>query len=182
MAEVRVTLPQLAELLRGRAAYRHARNLVLVALPLSSAHRDARWLAEALGAEYLDFDGALLTQLAAEDWDELVALERRGTLAVSHLAAREWLAQLGGRINAERPLVIGNLNLAVRYELDVAQALYDATESGLCVIAAGGRLRGQTLLIHGTLPQTGADSPAYEIFAATSSDPAPPSAVQDRLL
>ncbi|MBN1922065.1 MAG: hypothetical protein JW892_12525 [Anaerolineae bacterium] len=182
MAEVRVTLPQLADLLRGRAAYRHTRNLVLVALPLSSAHRDARWLAETLGAEYLDFDCALLAQLAAEGWDELVTLERHGTLAVSRLAAREWLAQLGGRITTERPLIIGNLNLAVRYELDVAQALYDATERGLCVIAAGGRLRGQTLLIHGVLAQTSAASPAYELVTGPEPGAHPTPAVQDRLL
>ena len=182
MVETRVTLAHLVEVLRGRAAYRHTRNLVLVALPLASAHRDAPKLAQALDAEYLDFDCALLAQFEADDWDEHVALERRGTLAVGQMTARDWLAQIGGRINAERPLVIGNFNLAVRYALDVAQALYDATERGLCVIAAGGRLRGQTLFIHGTLPQTGADSQAYEIIAANSSAPATPPAVQDRLL
>ena len=79
--------------------------------------------------------------------------------------------------------MIGNPNLVVRYEIDVATALYDATERGLCVIAAGGRLQGQTLLIHGVLPQTGAGSPAYEVVPpADDTSPTPPHAVQDRLL
>jgi hypothetical protein len=87
------------------------------------------------------------------------------------------------RVNRERPLVIGNLNLAVRYEIDVAAALYDGTERGLCIIAAGGRLQGQTLLIHGRLPQTGAGSLAYEVVPpADDTTPAHPRTVQDRLL
>lgn len=182
MAEVRVTLEQLADLLRQRAAYQHARNLVLVALPLETAHRDARWLAEALSAEYLDFDCELLAQMEADDWDEHVELDRRGTLAIGQMLAGDWLAQASERISRERPLVVGNLNLAVRYEIDVARALYDATERGLCVIAAGGRVQSRTLLIHGRLPQTGADSPAYEVVPPADDVPSAPRFVQDRLL
>jgi hypothetical protein len=183
MAESRVTLAQLTELLRERATYRHERNLVLVALPLETAHRDAPQIAQALNADYFDFDCGLLARMEADDWDDHVALERRGTLSVGQMLARDWLAEVAGCINRQRPLVIGNVNLAVRYEIDVATALYDATERGLCVIAAGGRLQGQTLLIHGLLPQTGAGSPAYEVVPpADDTSPAPPHLLQDRLL
>jgi hypothetical protein len=124
-----------------------------------------------------------LTQLEADDWDDHVALEQRGTLSIGQRLARDWLAEVTKRVNRERPLVIGNLNLAVRYEIDVAAVLYDGTERGLCIIAAGGRLQGQTLLIHGRSPQTGAGSPAYEVVPPP--DGAHPEAVrtvQDRLL
>lgn len=183
MADNRVTLEQLTSLLRQRTSYQHARNLVLVALPLETAHRDAHHVAEAIGAAYLDFDCELLKQTEDDDWDEHVDLERRGTLAIGQMLARDWLVDAAKWISRERPLVIGNVNLAVRYEIDVARALYDATEQGLCIIAAGGRLQGQTLLIHGRLPQTGADSPAYEVMPAGSDEPAaPPRTFQDRLL
>ncbi len=183
MVENRVTLPQLIDLLRERATQHHARSLVLAALPLPGAHRDARQLADALGAEYVDFDCALLAQMEADDWDDHVALERKGTFSIGQTLAREWLAEVAGRVNRQRPLVIGNLNLAVRYEIDVATALYDATERGLCVIAAGGRLQGQTLIIHGQLLQTGAGSPAYEVTPPPDdAPPASPQVIQDRLL
>jgi hypothetical protein len=183
MPEARVTLEQLTGLLRQRTAHQHARNLILVALPLETAHRDARQLAEALGAEHVDFDCELLDQMEDDGWNEHVDLERRGTLPIGQMLARDWLADVIGRINPERPLVIGNANLAVRYEIDVAKALYDATERGVCILAAGGRLQGQTLLIHGRLQQTGADSPAYEVVPPTGDQPQPPPrSVQDRLL
>jgi len=182
MPESRLTLAQLTDLLRGRAAHRYARNLVLVALPLQTAHRDARHLAQALGAVYIDFDCELLAQMETDDWSEHVALERKGTLAVGQMLARKWLGQVAERLNSERPLVIGNLNLAARYSVDVGRALYDATERGLCIIAAGGRLQGQTLLIHGMLAQTGADSPAYEVVPPAGAPPPPSQTVQDRLL
>jgi hypothetical protein len=183
MDERRVTLDQLTHLMRERAQARHARNLVLVALPLESAHRDVRQLAQALGADYLDFDCELLAQMEADDWEDHVSLERRGTFSIGAMLARDWLAQVAQRLNPERPLVIGNLNLAVRYEIDVATALYDATERGLCIIAAGGRVQGQTLLIHGRLPQTGAGSAAYEVVPPPEDTrPEPPHSVQDRLL
>ncbi len=182
MAETRVTMPQLTELLRELAGYLHGRNLILVALPLETAGRDARELARALSAEDVDFDCELLVQMEADDWDDHVALERRGTLAVGQRLARQWLTTVAARINRTRPLVIGNINLAVRYNIDVATALYDATEAGLCVIAAGGRLQGQTLLIHGALAQTGAGSPAYEVVPPSDHRPEPPRTIQDRLL
>ena len=89
MAESHVTLTQLTDLLRERAAYTHERNLVLVALPLETAHRDASHLAQALSAEYLDFDCELLAQMEADGWDDHVALERRGTLSVGQMLARD---------------------------------------------------------------------------------------------
>jgi len=152
MVEPRVTFAQLLALLRERAMQHHARNLVLAALSLETAQRDARQLAEALAAEYLDFDCELLARIEADGWDDHVALERRGTLSIGQALARDWLGQVAGRmalardwlgqvagrINRARPLVVGSLNLAVRYQIDVAAALYDATERGLCVIAAAG--------------------------------------------
>ena len=183
MAENRVTLDQLIDLLRERANAQHARNLVLVALPLESAHRDARQLAQALGAEYVDFDCELLSRMEEDDWEDHVSLERRATLSIGGTLARDWLAQVAQQLNPERPLVIGNINLAVRYEIDVATALYDATERGLCIIAAGGRVQGQTLLIHSRLPQTGAGSAAYEVVPLPDdARPEPPRALQDRLM
>jgi hypothetical protein len=182
MHDSRVTLEELAKLLGQRAAYQHARNLMLVALPLETAHRDAQRLAEAIGAEYLDFDCELLAQMEKDGWDEHVDIERRGTMAIGQMLAGDWLADVAERINRERPLVIGNVNLAVRYEIDVAKALYDATERGLCILAAGGRLQGQTLLIHGRVSQTGADSPAYEVVPpGEAMEHGPPTGTQDRL-
>jgi hypothetical protein len=183
MPESRLTLSQLIERLKASARYRHERNLVLVALPLATAHKDAKSLAQALDADYLDFDCELLAQFEADDWDDHVQLERKGTLAIGQQVARDWLAGVARRLNRRKPLVVGNINLAVRYQLDVAQALYDATANGLCIIAAGGRVQGQTLLIHGVLPQTGASSPAYEVAPSIDdSQSSPPQPFQDRLL
>ncbi len=184
MAEQRLTMDELIVLLRERARYRHERNLVLVALPLQTAHREAGSLAKALDAEYVDFDCELLAQMEADDWDDHVALERRGTLSVGKSLADDWLAKdVARRINDQRALVIGNANLAVRYEIDVAGALYDATERGLCIIATGGRVQGQALLIHGVFQQTGAGSPAYEVVAARGETSAgPPRTIQERFM
>ena len=179
----RVTLSELCTILKERPGHRHARNLVLVGLPPATAHRLSRELAEALDAAYVDFDCELLAALAADGWEKHLALERRGAVYPGRRTAEKWLADVTVRICPEKPLVIGNVNLAVRYEVDVARALYDASERGLCILAAGGRIQGQTLLIHGTLPQTGAGSPVYEVVPP--ADPTPPStvtSVQDRLL
>lgn len=184
MAENRVTLDQLEDLLRERAGYRHARNLILVALPLATAQRQVRMLAERLKARYIDFDCELMAQMAADDWDDHVALERRGTLSIGQMLAEKWLKEeVRQQIGPDRLLVIGNINLAVRYNIDLAAALYDATERGVCVIAAGGRVQGQTLMIHGTHPQTGASSPAYEVIAPANEPPSDsPRSLQERLL
>ena len=57
MAESRVTLKQLFDVLGERAKHHHERNLVLVALPLETAHNNAAELAEALGAEFEPIEG-----------------------------------------------------------------------------------------------------------------------------
>jgi len=184
MAETRLPWERLVDVLRERAGHVHTRNLILVALPIETAHSDAPRLAEALGADYVDFDAEVLRRMSADDWEDHVAMERRDTLMVGRALIRDWLAdELAPRLMRARPLLIGNVNLAVRYEVDVAAALYDATAQGLCVLAAGGRVQGQTLLLHGIHPQTGATSPAYELMPAPDAAPPPPSAAtQDRLL
>ncbi|MBN1536876.1 MAG: hypothetical protein JW908_09110 [Anaerolineales bacterium] len=183
MAEQRVTQEQLMDLLRERAKHLHSRNLVLVALPLQSAHQDARRLAQVIQADYVDFDCELIQQMQADDWEDHVNMEQRGTLFVGKELAAGWLKQVAQRIQSDRPLLIGNVNLAVRYALDVAGALYDSSEKGLCILAAGGRIQGQTLLIHNTLPQTGAGAAAYELIRPSEDLPQKPTqAVQDRLL
>jgi hypothetical protein len=176
-------MDELIRLLSERKTYLYARNLVLVALPIETAHRLAPQLARALIADYLDFDSEFIKQLEGDDWEEHVALEKKGTLAIGKSLAERWLQKVSERLNPKRPLVIGNVNLAVRYQIDLANALYDATERGLCVIAAGGRLQGQTLWLHGILSQTGAGSQAYELITAQAPENLePPKAVQDRLL
>jgi hypothetical protein len=176
-------MDELISLLNERKTHTYARNLVLIALPIESAHRLAPQLAQAVNADYLDFDCEFLRQLEADNWEEHVALEKKGTLAIGRNLAERWLKKVGERLNRQKPLLIGNINLAVRYQLDVAKALYDATERGLCIIAAGGRLQGQTLLLHDVLPQTGAGSQTYELITTSvPENPKPPRAVQDRLL
>jgi hypothetical protein len=185
MADNRLTLDQLAALLSERGNRLHARNLILVALPLATAERQARELAGHLKARYIDFDCQLLDQMAADGRDDHVALEQRGTLSIGQMLAEKWLKEdVRPQITPDQLLVIGNINLAVRYNIDLAAILYDATEQGVCVIVAGGRVQGQTLLIHGTHPQTGASSPAYEVvsLAAGPSVTDSPDSVQERLL
>ena len=183
MPETRVHMDELIRLLSERQTYLYARNLVLVALPIETGYRLAPQLARALNANYLDFDYEFLKQLEADDWEEHVVLEKKGTLAIGKSLAERWLKKVSEHLNRQQPLVIGNINLAVRYQLDLAKALYDATERGLCIIAAGGRLQGQTLWLHGILPQTGAGSQAYELITAHApEDLEPPKAIQDRLL
>ena len=183
MPEMQVSLEELIRLLQERQTYLYARNLALVALPIETAHRLAPRLATALHADYLDFDQELLGVLAQDDWDEHVALEKKSTLTIGKSLAERWLRQVGARLNRQRALVIGDANLAVRYQVDVARALYDATQNGLCILAFAGRLQGPVLLLHGILPQTGAGSQAYELFMP-STPPDPPDivrAVQERL-
>jgi hypothetical protein len=64
-------------------------HLILVALPLETAHRDASQIAQALNADYLDFDCEFLAQMEADDWDDHVALERWRTLSVGQMLARD---------------------------------------------------------------------------------------------
>jgi hypothetical protein len=183
MPETRVHMDELIRLLGERKTYLYARNLVVVALPIETAHRLAPQLAQALNAEYLDFDNEFIKQLEGDDWEEHVALEKKGTLAIGKSLGERWLLKVSERLNRQQPLVIGNVNLAVRYQIDLAKALYDTTERGLCIIAAGGRLQGQTLWLHGIMPQTGAGSQAFELVTIQAPEnPEALPAVQERLL
>ncbi len=181
--DMQVNMEQLLFLLQERQTYLYARNLALIALPIEAAHLLAPQIAQALKADYLDFDRELLQELEQDDWDEHVALDRKGTLAIGRSLAERWLRRVGDRLNKERPLVIGNANLAVRYQVDVARSIYDATQNGLCILAFAGRMQGQALLLHGALPQTGAGSQAYELIMPTIPPEPPdiPQAVQERL-
>lgn len=183
MPEMQVNLDELLRLLQERQTYLYARNLVLVALPIETAHQLAPKIAQALKADYLDFDQELLRELEGDDWDEHVALDKKGTLTIGKSLAERWLRKVGSRLNKERPLVIGNANLAVRYQIDVARCVYDATQNGLCILAFAGRMQGQVLLLHSALPQTGAGSQAYELIIPTIPPEPPdiPKAVQERL-
>ena len=96
MTEYRVTLSQLTDLLQNRAKFQHERNLILVALPLKTAHQDARRLAADIGADYLDFDCELLAEFEADDWDDHVQMERKNTLRIGQILARDWLAEVDG--------------------------------------------------------------------------------------
>jgi len=183
MPEMQVNLDELLRLLQERITYLYARNLVLVALPVETAHQLAPKIAQALHADYLDFDKELLRELDEDDWDEHVTLDKKGTLTIGKSLAERWLRKGAARINKEHPLVIGNANLAVRYQIDVANCIYDATQNGLCILAFAGRMQSQVLLLHGTLPQTGAGSQAYELLMPFTPPEPPdiPKAVQERL-
>lgn len=184
MPEIQVGMDELVRLLQERQSYLYARNLVLVALPIETAHLLAPKIAEALQADYLDFDRELLRELEQDDWEEHVALDKKGTLSIGKSLTERWLGKIGARLTRQRPLVIGNANLAVRYQIDVARIIYDATQNGLCILAFAGRIQGQVLLLHGSLPQTGAGSQTYELLVPLPPPDVPPDiakAVQDRL-
>lgn len=182
MSEHQITFEELVTRLQGRNPRRFARNLMLVALPLATAHRESHRLAEAIGANYIDFDCGFLARLAEDDWAEHVMFERRNMISFGQRLGTAWLEEVAQQLTPEQPLVIGNINLAVRYDIDLAAALYDSTENGLLVIAAAGHIQGQTLLIHGKHPQTGANSPAYEIVPAPTPAPLDTQTTQGRLL
>jgi hypothetical protein len=182
MSEYQITFAELTDILRQRQPRNFARNLVLVALPLATAHQESRRLADALGAQYIDFDCGFLAHLEADDWAEHVLFEQRNMLTFGQRLATEWLQALGRQLSPMQPLVIGNVNLAVRYDIDLAAVLYDATENGLCVIVAAGHVQGQTLYIHGRQPQTGAGSAVYEIVQPASTPTPDPKSTQGRLI
>ena len=136
----------------------------MVALPLESAHKDAPLLAEALAASYVDFDGELIRRLEEDGWDDHVALAGRGHLAPGQAQAEALLNDIVALLQPTRSVVVGNPNLAAFYEMDLGMALYARTRAGHCILAAPGRVRGQTLLLHGLYPQTGTGfTPVWEL-------------------
>jgi len=164
MSEVKLSREKLLQGLQATVRRRADYNLILVALPLESAHRDAPWLAEALAAHYVDFDRELIRRLEEDNWDEHVALARRGHLAPGQSLAETVIDDVVAALAPAHPVVVGNPNLAAFYQLDLGMALYPRSRAGHCILAAPGRVRGQTLLLHGLYPQTGAGfTPVWEL-------------------
>ena len=165
MANARLTQAELIAQLQARAKRRDRYNLILVALPLTTAHRDAEELARAIGAEYVDFDRELIARMEADDWDYHVEAERAGDLSEGRRLAQALAADIAGRLDRFRPVVIGNCNLVVRYRVDLAAALLEASSRGLCVICAGGKVQDGALYVHGTFKIVGAGIvPALEVM------------------
>jgi hypothetical protein len=141
--------------LQARAKRRDRYNLILVAVPLDTAHRQAESLAQALGAQYVDFDRELITRMEDDDWEYHVEAERVGDLSEGRQLAQDLVEEIAGRLDRSRPLVIGNCNLAVRYQVDLAARLLSASSEGLCVICAGGKVRDGALYVQGTFKLVG---------------------------
>ncbi len=168
MASTRVTWPELIAELEARMRRRDRYNLILVAMSLSTAHRDAEELARALQAEYVDFDRELIRQMEGDDWDYQVEAERVGNLSEGRRMIVALVEGVAGRLEHSRPVVVGNCNLAVRYETDLAAALLHASSHGLCVICAGGKVQDGALYVHGIFRWIGAGTvPALELVKDT---------------
>jgi len=156
MANIRLTQTELIAQLQARAKRLDRYNLILVAMPLATAHRVAERLAQALGAGYVDFDRELIARMEADDWDYHVEAERAGDLSEGRRLAQALAADIAGRLGRSRPAVIGNCSLVVRYQVDLAAALLDASSRGLCVVCAGGKVQDGALYVHGTFKWIGA--------------------------
>ena len=164
MANTRLTQAELIAQLQARAKRTDRYNLILVALPLAAARRGAESLAQALDAEYVDFDRELIARMEADDWDYHVEAERAGDLSDGRQLAQALAEDIAGRLDRSRPLVIGNCNLVVRYQADLAAALLDGSRRGLCVVCAGGRVKDGALYAHGIFKFVGAGTvPALEL-------------------
>lgn len=165
MPNTRLTKAELSAELRARAKRRGRYNLVLVAMPLATAHRDAEELARALNADYVDFDRELIARMEADDWDYHVEAERAGDLSEGRQLAQALVGDIADRLDHSRPMVIGNCNLVVRYQVDLAAELLPASSRGLCVICAGGKVQDGALYVHGTFKLVGAGIvPALEVI------------------
>ena len=166
MANTRLTQAELIAQLQARAKRRDRYNLILVAVPLATAHGDAERLAQALGATYVDFDRELIARMEADDWEYHVEAERAGDLSEGRRLAQILAKDIGERLNRFHPVVVGNCNLVVRYQVDLAAALLDGSKRGLCVLCAGGRVQDGALYVHGTFKFVGAGTvPALELAA-----------------
>ena len=163
MANFRVTQAELIAELQARAKRRDRYNLILVAMPLATARQAAEALARALNAEYVDFDRELIERMEADDWGYHVEAERTGDLSEGRRLAQGLIEDIAGRLGAQ-PVVLGNCNLVVRYQVDLAAALLDASSRGLCLICAGGKVQDGALCVHGTFKFVGAGTvPALEV-------------------
>jgi len=167
MAEIHVTWEQLIKRLRARLERVENYNLIYVAFPLKSAHQDAIQLSKELGGIYFDFDQMLIERLEDDDWDGHIALVQHGHFAPGRLIAEALINDAVSELNPSHPVIIGNQNLAVYYDLDLGTLLYPHTRSGHCIYAAPGSVREQTLLLHGLHPQTGSGfTPVWELTKA----------------
>ena len=155
MSEIQVTWETLIQNLKSRLNRLGDYNLTLVALPLESAHLDAPRLCKELGGSYYDFDRELVLRLEDDGWEDHLNLSKRGSLQPGRSLADELLDDILAELSPTRPIVIGNSNLAVYYEMDLGALLYPRTRGGHCILAAPGRVRGQVLLLQGLHQQTG---------------------------
>ena len=165
MSEIQVTWEKLIQNLKACLNRLGDYNLTLVALPLESAHLDAPRLCEELGGLYFDFDVELIQRLEDDGWEDHLNLAKRGSFQPGRSMAEELLDDIVAELNHIRPVVIGNSNLAVFYELGLGALLYHRTRDGHCILAVPGRVRGQTLLLHERHPQTGSGfTPIWELL------------------
>jgi len=164
MANVKVNWETLLSNLHSRFARLEDFNLVMVALPLETAHEDAPKLADQLGAKFIDFDQKLLNKLEEDDWEEHVSLTKHGHLEPGRNLAEQMVNEALETLGSVGAIMIGNPNLAAYYGLDLGALLYGQTKEGHCVLAAPGRVSGGTLLLHGIHPQTGSGfMPIWEL-------------------
>ncbi len=164
MANIKVDWETLISNIRSRLARLEGFNLIIVALPLETAHKDAPKLADELDAKYIDFDQQLIGKLEEDEWDEQVSLAKHGHLDPGRNVAIELIDKIAEDLISGTGIVIGNPNLAAYYKLDLGVLLYDQTQKGHCVLAAPGRVSSGSLLLHGIYSQTGSGfMPIWEL-------------------
>jgi len=164
MASTRLSQVDVIAQLRARAKRRDRYNLILVAMPLETAHRKAKEIARSLAARYVDFDRELIDRMEADDWEYYVEAEQAGDLSEGRRLAQALVADIAGQLESSRPVVIGNCNLAVRYQVDLVAKLLPASSKGFCALCAGGRVQDGALYVHGTFKFLGAGTvPALEL-------------------
>ena len=148
---------QVAEELRHRAGHLDTWNLVPIVVPPGDAHRVWRRIAHAAGASEMDFDAEAIALMEAQGWDRFLALER-GSI---YDPLRKLLAEVAGsarsRVSSARPLVVGNVNLAVLCGGDaVLDSLYQASAGGVIGVCVGGSVSGGRVMLHHSAPVAGA--------------------------
>ena len=164
MAEIQVTWDELIYQLKARIKRIENYNLLFVALPLRSAHVNASKLCKQLEGEYIDFDRELIDRLEKDNWEEHINLVQHENMIPGRIIAEKLVGDVVQELNPSRPIVLGNPNLAIFFNLDLGAFIYPHTRTGNCIFAAPGSVRGQTLLLHGLHPQTGAGfTPIWEL-------------------